>query len=353
MLKDDVEEDDSSSSGGFSSRQIISLVRNYWGVEDYVPPIDQPGLKHAIPGQRKEWQEDNYSSLLALFGLYTPNDASGAKSQSDAAIEIPVSLENEPPSNVRHDQKVLAQYLSTKTNPEGVKTRLTLLPFKSDLAEGGFDINDDAGYETELTLPGNTSSSTLRELCKGSGAQSLRRNLAESDPAFHSKSTNERIRTKNWNEDCHWVVSFPGSEDGTGGAVSDLMPAEAAEGGMTFSDPSTENKVSVSEDASKVLRNSTSVHSSWSYFPDLANSTPAASPSGSNRMTSTTTSGMATESTSNESLQVQALQHQIATLERDLKDPSSLRDRDSMHDELRLAKRELKSLKPLWRRFWG
>ena len=203
MLGDDVEED----GGGFSSRKIISLVRNYWGCEDYVPPVGRPQLKHAEPGHRYEWKEDNQSSFLALVGLYTPKDVSDA-SNTPTNDEVPMSLVNEPPSNVRHDQNILSQYLSTKTNPTGVKTRLSLLPF-STMDEGvNVDTDGDAGYETECTFPANTSTNTLRELCQGSDAQGLKRDLAEGDPAFRSKSIDETIRTKSWNEDCSWVASL-------------------------------------------------------------------------------------------------------------------------------------------------
>ena len=65
--------------------------------------------------------------------------------------------------------------------------------------------------------------------------------------------------------------------------------------------------------------------------------------------TSTTT---ASTSITTDSIQEQRLKHQITTLENDLKDPSSMRDRDDMYEELRLAKRELRSLKPWYRRLW-
>ena len=64
-------------------------------------------------------------------------------------------------------------------------------------------------------------------------------------------------------------------------------------------------------------------------------------------------SSSVTVNTTDNSLQVQRLQYQIATLENDLRDSSSMRDRDDMAEELRLAKRELRSLKPWYKRFWG
>jgi len=345
MLGDDVEEED-GSSGGFSSRRIISLVRNYWGCEDYVPPVDRAQLKHAAPGHRYEWKEDNQSSFLALVGLYTPKEVSDT-SNTPAEDEVPMSLANEPPSNVRNDQNILSQYLSTKTNPTGVKTRLSLLPFSTMDEGANVDTDGDAGYETECTFPANTSTNTLRELCQGSDAQGLKRDLAEGDPAFRSKSIDETIRTKSWNEDCRWVVNFSDSDDGSvGGTANDFAPID---GGLSDSFGGN----TASEEASKELLHNTSIHSSWSYFADLA-STAATSPLGSRSVTTSATAGSSTASAtvSADPLQAQKLQHQIATLEEELKDSSSLRDRDGMYEELRLAKRELRGLKPLWKRFW-
>jgi hypothetical protein len=55
-------------------------------------------------------------------------------------------------------------------------------------------------------------------------------------------------------------------------------------------------------------------------------------------------------SLSNADLRIQQLQHQITTLKQELNDPNSFRDRDGMYEELKQAKRELRSLKPWWRK---
>ena len=361
MLGDDDVGDDVEKSG-FSSREIISLVRRYWGHEDYVAPIDRPQLPHAAPGHRNAWQEDNYSSLLEMFGLYAPRNQEAPDSQAQIDNNfrgegtVPMSLDNEPPSTVRNDQNSLSQYLSTKTNPSGVKACLSLLPCKSNTeVEMGMIDADElvAGYETECTLPANTSMETLRALCQGSDAQCLRRDLAESDADFSSISSSERIRTKSWNEDCRWTVSFADSEDDidAGDAASQMTVL----GDGSFFDPRQGNDTSASQEASKALRHNTAIHSSWTYFPESVVNTPTASHLGStgNAVAASASSSSNASSPSTESLQIQRLQHQIETLEHELNDPSSLRDRDSMHDELKLAKRELRGLKPWWGRYWG
>ena len=376
MLGDDVEcecdtKAKSNNGGGSlsSSRGIISLVRNYWGHEDYLPPVDRPQLIHTEPGHRKKYQEDNYSSLLQLFGLYTTKDEEPSlSSYTDGKVEeeeVPLSLDNEPPSYIRNDQKILSQYLSTKCNPLGVKTRLTLLP--SDFnADGNHlidteDIDNTAGYDTECTLPANITLKTIREHCQGSDAQCVKRDLAEKyDPAFHSKSTTERLRTKSWNEDCRWVVSFgdddeESSKEDTYNTDEENMFSISVLGNDIAQD--AEKKHSKPTDqASRDLRHLTAINSSWTYFPDSAKNNSVTSPTamGSAAVTSSPSApSSVTVNTTDNSLQVQRLQYQIATLENDLRDSSSMRDRDDMTEELRLAKRELRSLKPWYKRFWG
>lgn len=375
MLGDDIE--DATLSPSYSGnvttlKGIISLVRNYWGDEDYTAPVDRLQMKHIIPGYRKLWQEDNYSSLLQLFGLYTPpnnTDTSGdvvsttTTKEDDEEGVVPISLENEPPYNIRYDQSILSYYLSTKYNPAGVKTRLTLFPCTQNNSDGSSmvvddaNIDDTAGYDTTCILPGNLTMSTLRQYCLGSDAQCIRRDLAESDPTFNFKATSERLRTTCWNKDCHWVVNFPEDdmkgEDSFGNDVDDNNDEVANI--FVLSDDGTsldsQGRNKTSEDAAKELRHLTSIHASWTYFPESSSNTSSTSPTAMG--SAATSSGnvvSASTSTSADSLQVQRLEHQIATLENELKSSSSMRDRDDMYGELKKAKREMRALKPWYRR---
>jgi hypothetical protein len=349
------------TDGVVSSKNILSLVRGYWGHEEYVPPIDRLPLKHATPGYRHAWQEDNFSSALQMLGLYsrttTANSNNTATPDDDTSEEggsIPMSLDNEPPFHIRHDQKILSQYLSTTTNPWGVKTRLTLLPYASASSSSDDDMDNIAGYDTICTLPANLTMNSLRALCKGSNAQAMKRDLAEkSDLSFLSKSMCERIRTYCWREDCRWVVTFPDDDDKNALTLDDVI-------GNDVSLDSSSHEYSLQK-ASDVLRHNTSIYSSWNYFPEASGISPTAAlastlgtPSAAAKKGGGTIGSSNTVTTSSrmESLQIQKLQYDIAELERELKDPSSLRDRDSMYEELRLAKRELRKLKPWWRRIW-
>ncbi len=351
MAGDGAPAEDDDNASGFSGGKLIRVVRQYWGTEDEIPFVDRPAPGYISPGSRKAWQEDNYSSFLHLLGL--------DKETENLRGEVPLSLENEPPANIRHDQELLDKFLSPITNPEGVKTRLTLLPCTDD------EDVDNAGYDTECTLPANVSLDTLRQMCKGSDAQYTRKVLADSWPDFRLVSSNERLRTGSWSKDCRWVVSFTDDDESeatdkhVGGDIGDLV-ADIVVYGDNGADAMEASGSPSEDDNSELLRKSTSIHSSWSYFPELVNGTapgPASSPlgtsmgAGGRSASASTKQQQPSMSLSNDDLRIQQLQHQITTLKQELNDPNSFRDRDGMYEELKQAKSELRSLKPWWRRF--
>jgi len=345
MAGDGPPTENDKNASGFSGRKLIQLVRNYWGTEDAVPVADRPAVEYVSPGSRKMWQEDNYASFLHLLGL--------DKQKQRAEIflgKVPLSLDYEPPANIRHEQELLEKFLSPVTNPEGVKTRLTLLPCTND------EDVENAGYDTECTLPANVSLDTLRQICKGSDAQYTRKVLADSWPDFRLVSSNERLRTGTWNKDCRWVVSFTDDEESEEADKSvvniDHLVADIVVYGDEGAEPTGASESPSENDNSDLLRKITSIHSSWSYFPELSNgvaSTPLGASMGGGARSPSAPTKQET-SMSNDDLRKQQLQHQITSLKQELNDPNSLRDRDGMYAELKQAKSELRSLKPWWRR---
>ena len=187
--------------------------------------------------------------------------------------------------------------------------------------------------------------------------------MADSWPDFRLVSSNERLRTGSWSKDCRWVVSFTDDEDSgevnnSGGKMDDLVSDIVVYGDKGV-DAMGASESPSDDNNSELLRKSTSIHSSWSYFPELANCAapgPASSALGASmgaggRSPSTQTKQQQPSmSLSNADLRIQQLQHQITTLKQELNDPNSFRDRDGMYEELQQAKRELRSLKPWWRR---
>jgi hypothetical protein len=332
---------DDDNASGLSGRKLIQLVRNYWGTEDAIPIADRPDAEYISPGSRKLWQEDNYTSFLHLLGLDKQKQGT-----VNLGEEVPLSLDCEPPANIRHQQDLLDKFLSPVTNPEGVKTRLTLLPCTND------EDVENAGYDTECTLPAYVSLDTLRQICKGSDAQYTRKVMADSWPDFRLVSSYERLRTGSWSKDCRWVVSFTDEEeseeaDKSGGNI-DQLAADIVVYGDKGVEPMGASESPSEDNNSELLRKSTSIHSSWSYFPELSNGlapAPASSPLGASMG-----GGGLSPSTPTNDLRIQQLQHQITTLKKELNDPNSFRDRDGMYAELKQAKSELRSLKPWWRR---
>ena len=374
VLGDDCgDEDDDDDYKG----RVLSWVRRTWGREEYVPPVDLiPSLVHATPGHRNSWQEDDYSSLLEMFGLY--------RHRGDDVVVLPPapsSLDGEPPHRIRREQAALSRTLS---DPSGVRAKLTLLPSRVTAASSSsgailYDDDDDdidatAAYETERSFPGDVSVSALRRSCPGSDARFLVQELSAGGRGEEGGGTNnyERIRTGGWNEECRWAVTFPDDGDDDGGGDP--------EGGGDDDDGSRERNASASSPSSwndgasstsslaaaaamaaaLHLRRNTAIRSSWTHFPDAAVvAAPLASSLGSVAASSASVSSSSSPGGGNapsydaKSLLVQGLEYRISALESELRDPACMRDRDDMHEELASARRELRSLKPWWKRGWG
>ena len=162
-----------------------------------------------------------------------------------------------------------------------------------------------------------------------------------------------RLRTKSWREECSWTVDFADDDDNKQDITYDNFDDEEVAhisvlGGSGLGEGGT------SDSSSKELRHFTAIHSSWTFFPESVN-VPVTSPTAMGSVasgSSSTSTTTASTSITTDSIQEQRLKHQITTLENELNDSSSMRDRDDMYEELRLAKREMRSLKPWYKRLW-
>ena len=371
VLGDDCrDEDDDDDYKG----RVLSWVRRTWGREEYVPPVDLlTSLVHATPGHRKSWQEDDYSSLLQMFGLYHHRG-------DDVVVLLPApsSLDNEPPHRIRREQAALSRTLS---DPSGVRAKLTLLPSRVASASSGAiphdddDIDATAAYETERSFPGNVSASALRRSCPGSDARFLVQELLAGGRGEGGGTNNyERIRTRGWNEECRWAVTFPdddgdddgggdpeegGDDDGSRGRNASASPSSWSDGASSTSSLAAAAAAAAMA-AALHLRRNTAIRSSWTHFPDAAVvAAPLASSLGSVAASSASVSSSSSAAGGNapsydaKSLLVQGLEYRISALESELRDPSCMRDRDDMREELASARREMRSLKPWWKRGWG
>jgi hypothetical protein len=186
----------------------------------------------------------------------------------------------------------------------------------------------------------------------------------------------ERIRTRGWNEECRWAVTFlddddDGDDDGggdpeEGGDDDGSRERNASASPSSWSDgaSSTSSLAAAAAAAAMAaalhLRRNTAIRSSWTHFPDAAVvAAPLASSLGSVGASSASVSSSSSPGGGNapsydaKSLLVQGLEYRISALECELRDPSCMRDRDDMREELASARRELRSLKPWWKRSWG
>ncbi|KAL3803892.1 hypothetical protein HJC23_004054 [Cyclotella cryptica] len=337
-LRDSLADDTDSES---PTNKIVHLVRQYWGSYDYLAPVDRPTTNHVAPGLRLQWQEDNWSSFLAALGLNKSRDKGSAIDVLNPNARIPISLENEPPANIRYEQSLLSRYLSPEYNPSGVNARLSLIPC------GMFGDHDNSCRDFDCNLPANASLSSVREVTCVSNSSDAVKKLESLFPG--AKCFTSSAQCIGWDGTYRFAVEFNSVSP-----AQDLVGHNSSDFVDSSSDANSETTHSQSNEASKILLHHTSIHSSWSYFPDVNTFTNSEGMS-SKVSASKKPSAMPRHSDKDlTSARVEQLKYQISTLEKELKDPSSLRDRDDMYAELKNAKEELKGIAPKWwKQIWA
>jgi hypothetical protein len=310
-LRDSLADETDPEENGMTSNNLVHLVRYYWGSYDYIPPTDRRQVDNVTPGRKLEWQDDNWSSFLAFLGLYAPKSEQPSN-VVDPNEGIPVSLENEPPAKERYERTILARFLSPEFNPAGVKVRLLLLP-----SDTSFGDQENSRPEFELSLPSNAPLSALRNsinVCSASDAIKKINGLFPDVSILQSEDQH-----LDWNGTYRCVLDFDASDDVDSGVDSSTTLAESEFNG-------SEALQSTSRDVSKMILSNTSSHSSWAYFPD-AGATVNCKASPSKFKTSNSTSSSQNDVQDVTSARIEQLKYQISMLQKELKDPSSLRDR--------------------------
>lgn len=348
--------------------KLVNLVRRYWGEPDYVPPVDQPFMTHTLPGYRNQWQENNWSSLLHFLGL------DQITSQSSSYENIPMSFENEPSTQIRKQQDVIAQYLSPEHNPTGVKTRISLVP--CNLAEDLISGEDRNQRSVVCNLPPNVSIGALTKDAHYTTNNSndntehdLKKKFDDLFPNLESSRIIDLLISSNNGANdsgCYRLALSFADEDSDNNVTATGVETFSTDGIPSTANLPKENGTEILKGADDAywLRSNTSIHSSWTYFSELANGSSNGNASVSSKFGGESSSQSASTSStkdvssngdfSQNNLRIQQLQNQITSLQNELKDPSSLRDIDTIQDELAMAKKELRSLKPgFWKRLWG
>ncbi|KAL7475391.1 hypothetical protein ACHAW6_001307 [Cyclotella cf. meneghiniana] len=324
-----------------TTNKIVHLVRQYWGSYDYLPPVDRPPMNHVLPGRRLKWQEDNWSSFLAAIGLYTSREGGSTIDILNPNDEIPISLDNEPPANIRHEKSLLARYLSPEYNSSGVNARLSLIPCDMIVEY------DNIGHEFECKLPANASLLSVRNIIGVSNSSDAIQKLESLFPgASCLRSSREGVG---------WAMTYRLALDFNNVlAAQELVGHSSADYFESSSDTDSEVINSQSNQSPNMLLRHTSIHSSWSYFPDDNSSTTSKATSSKVPAATRSSEILVNNIKDLKSERIEQLKYQISTLEKSLSDPSSLRDRDDMYAELKLAKQELSGIKPKWwKRIWG
>ena len=314
-LRDSLSDETDPEQSGVTSNNLVHFVRQYWGNYEYIPPIDRVQLVNVVPGRKLEWQEDNWTSFLEFLGLYSPKE--GGSVPFDPNEGVPITLENEPPAKIRYEQTSLARFLSPEYNPAGVKVRLSLLP------NGVFGDQENSTHEFEFSVPTNTSLSALRnEINVSNGFDAVQKVNSLFSGQNILQNDEENI---DWNGTYRCVLDFDSVsenqslDDDTSAAFANAMTA-------------TQDKIlqSSSQDTSKMILSNTSSHSSWAYNPSTnatgnSNSSNTSVSKFSSSSDSSTLSANTDPNVNN--TRVEQLKYQISTLQKELKDPSSLRDR--------------------------
>jgi hypothetical protein len=315
-LRDSLADETDPEENGVTSNNLVHLVRYYWGNYDYIPPTDRRQVDDVVPGRKLEWQDDNWSSFLAFLGLYAPKSDEQSTNVVDPNEGIPISLENEPPAKERHERTILARFLSPEFNPAGVKVRLSLLP-----SDTSFGDQENSRHEFQLSLPSNASLSALRRTINVSSASDAIQKVNSLFPGVSILQSEDA--TIHWNGTYRCVLDFDASDD-----VDLSVDSSTTFSGNTEFSPS-EALQFATRDESKIILSNTSSHSSWAYFPDTGDiGNSKASPSQVKTLHNSISSQTNSEDVT--SARIEQLKYQISMLQKELKDPSSLRDRGKL-----------------------
>ena len=313
-LRESLSDDTDPDENGMTSNNLVHLVRRYWGEYDYIPPVDHVQSATALPGRRLEWQDDNWSSLLAFIGLYSPKDGTSTVGV-DLNEGIPISFENEPPANERLRQTLLARYLSSEYNPAGEKVRLTLLSNTSTFGDEA-----SSRHDFEFRLPTSASLAGLGDMVNVSNVSDAVKKINSLFPGVNILHDDQRFDGSSL---YHCVLDFSSDDDGLDEQNSVSLTYEGMHSTQSNESHTVEPSVL---DTSKMILQNTSSNSSWAYVQDAKQIQSSTSPS---KFGSSTNTSKSSKHSSNDidGARIEHLKNQISTLQKELKDPTSLRDR--------------------------
>ena len=301
-----------------TGKAIVDLVRTYWGDSEGMPYADRLVMERA----EHEGGEGG--------------NGGNENGKGDEKIVDWTVLESDPPHDVRMQQGVIEEL---KHRP--VSVRATLVPPNS--IEMELDDNDADGSNTawrgrvEGTVAANRGD--LVTALGGAGWEDAKRDVTQAQSQGGGTASGVGLA----------AVDFDDDDDGDDATTS----ADAADGGIRtdaemdafessgYQIASTENEVTH-------LKRLTTTWSAWHHESSWSGGNNSGGGGKAAQGGSSSSSAARSAPSRAEALQIATLEHRIAQLQADLKDPMCTRSFDDMERELKEARNELWRLRGGW-----
>mmetsp|Transcript_25893 Transcript_25893/g.38476 ORF Transcript_25893/g.38476 Transcript_25893/m.38476 type:complete len:441 (-) Transcript_25893:159-1481(-) len=285
-------------------KAIVKFVRENWGKEEERPYVDGLPLnnQHILLQHNTTAAEEGYGNQKKIFILEGEEET----------------------SLIRMQQREISVMKHSDT-----KVRITL--------EAGADKNGRGGVCAERTLSGETpvNLQTMKN--------AVLSNVNSEDLNIETNSGNVMVATARASVD---FVDSNDKDDTKEVTIND-------EDSMSYLSQEPLSISSMVEEGRKI-RQMTPIYSAWNHFPSLSSSSNSSSTNNNSSTSTSTPSSSATKrvvnntissSASTEQIRISELEWNIEQLTSQLKDPNCTRDIDTMEQELKEAKRELRKLK--------
>lgn len=302
-----------------TGKAIVDLVRTYWGDSEGLPYADRLAM------ERMEHE-----------GGEGGNDGGKENGKGEEPIVDWTVLESDPPHDVRMQQGVIEEL---KHRP--VSVRATLVP--PDSIEMELDDNDADGSNTawrgrvEGTVAANRCD--LVAALGGAGWEDAKRDVTQAQSQGSSASVG--LAAVDFDDDDDDDNTTTDAATATDGGIRTDAEMDAFES-SGYQIASMENEVTH-------LKRLTTTWSAWHHESSWSGDNDSGGGGKAAQSGSSSSSSSARSAPSGaEALQIATLEHRIAQLQADLKDPMCTRSFDDMERELKEARNELWRLRGGW-----
>ena len=289
-----------------TGKQLVSLVRQYWGESEGLPYADRLAMEEKEHEGKDQQQQPGSGDQPAIV---------------DWAV-----LEADVPHDARVQQGKIEEM---KHQP--VSVRATLVPPGSTGLEyeNGFDGTSSWSGKVEGTVPANRTD--LVTALGAAGWEGAKQDVTQAQRQGTSTTSSAGLAAVDFDDDTASAnatssSSSTSSTSDDGFKTDDEMDAFESAGYQIASD----------EDEITHLKRLTTTWSAWHHESSWADNSQSSTSS-----PSTSSSARRSAPSGADALQIATLEHQIAQLQTDLKDPMCTRSFDDMERELKEARTEL------------